>query len=269
MSALEQFQAGQLTEAIVAQTEQVKKRPTDADARFELFVLLCFAGDLERAEKQLDVLGKGQRELELGSVVFRNLLSSELERRRVHAGERRPVLPPGCPSYVAKRVDALHQLVRGDDAAAAGSIEEAIRATSPTPGRIDDLPFEQICDFDDVLGDVIEVFAGGRYLWLPVQHVRRLEMSEPVTALDTLWVPAQLEDAAGENAQVHVPALYADSHAHATEGVRLGRETEWEQRGPLYRGSGQRILLCASGDTTSEHPFLSIRRLEIPGGQGA
>src|SRR2546426_7898768 len=80
MSAYERFKAGQLAEAIAAQGEIVKQRPTDADARFQLFVFLCFAGELERAEKHLDALDARDATLRRGGVLFRNLLASELQR---------------------------------------------------------------------------------------------------------------------------------------------------------------------------------------------
>jgi type VI secretion system protein ImpE len=263
MSAHERFKAGELADAIAVQNELVKQRPTDPDTRFELFVFLCFAGDLERAEKQLDVLGTRDEKLSRGGVVFRNLLASELERRRVHEGRARPVLPPNSPAYVEQRHDALQRLSSGDVSGASACIERAIAETAAVSGRIDGEPFDGLCDYDDVLGSVIEVFAGGRYLWLALEHVRVLELAEPKTALDTLWVPAHLEDATGETAQVHVPALYAGTHAHPDPRVRLGRETAWEERGSLLQGRGQRVWVSASGESVREHAVLSVRRIEL------
>jgi type VI secretion system protein ImpE len=269
MSAHERFKRGELAEAIAAQNELVKQRPTDPNARFELFVFLCFAGELERAEKQLDVLENRDGSLQRGGVVFRNLLASEFERRQVGLGRGRPVVPPVHPAYLVQRLEAFDRLRNGDVPGAEACIERAIADTPPLAGRIDGEPFEGLCDFDDVLGSVIEVFAGGRYLWLPLEHVRSLELSEPATALDTLWVPARLQDADGDTASVHIPALYAGSHGHADGRVRLGRETEWERRGSLSLGRGQRIWVSASGDALREHPLLSVRRLEIASGAGA
>ena len=98
MTAEQLFQSGQLTSAIAEQNAQVKKHPADSDARFMLYSLLCFAGDLERAEKQLDVLAGREESLRSGSLVQRALLSSELERRRVFEGHALPVLPPDPPA---------------------------------------------------------------------------------------------------------------------------------------------------------------------------
>jgi type VI secretion system protein ImpE len=263
MSAHERFKKGELAEAIAAQNEFVKSHPTDADARFELFVFLCFAGDLDRAEKQLDVLGSRDQMLERGSVVFRNLLASEFERRRVFEGRGRAVVPPKSPASLDERQEALRLLSAGDVAGASACIERAVAQSAAVAGRIDGEPFDGLCDYDDLLGGVIEVFAGGRYLWLPFEHLRVLELSEPETALDTLWIPARLEDRDGETAQVHVPALYAGAHADADAQVRLGRESAWEERGALCLGRGQRVWISAAGDALREHAALSVRRIEI------
>jgi type VI secretion system protein ImpE len=262
MNAHDRFKAGQLAEAIAAQTELVKQRPTDADARFEMFVFLCFAGELERAEKHLDALETRDGTLHRGTLVFRNLLASELERRRVFEGRGRAVLPPKSPGSVEQRAEALGLLCAGDAAGAQDRLDQAIAGSSAVPGRIDGQAFDGLCDYDDLLGDVIEVFAGGRYLWLPLEHLRVLELSEASTALDTLWIPGRLEDRDGETAQVHVPALYAGSHA-AADPIRLGRETEWDERGALRLGRGQRVWISASGDDVREHAALSVRRIEV------
>ena len=70
-------------------------------------------------------------------------------------------------------------------------------------------------------------------------------------------------DADGEEARVHIPALYAGSHAEEQDALRLGRLTEWRDRGGLYRGAGQRVLLAAAGGETSEHSLLSVRSLQV------
>jgi type VI secretion system protein ImpE len=269
MNAHERFKKGELAEAIAAQNEFVKSHPTDADARFELFVFLCFAGDLERAEKQLDVLGSRDQLLERGSVVFRNLLASELERRRVFEGKGRAVTPPRSAASVAERQDALRRICAGDLDAAQAHVERAIAGSEAVSGRIDGAAFDGLCDYDDLLGSVVEVFAGGRYLWLPLEHLRVLELSEPETALDTLWIPARLQDRDGETASVHVPALYAGSYDHANAKIRLGRETEWEERGGMCLGRGQRVWISAAGEALREHAVLSVRRIEIDAGKAA
>jgi type VI secretion system protein ImpE len=267
MTAEQLFQSGHLADAIAEQNTQVKKRPTDVDARFMLYSLLCFAGDLERAEKQLDVLVAQDQALQSGCLVQRSLLCSEVERRRVFEGNALPLLPPDPPAWARLRVEALQWLRSGDPAKAEELIGRAIEQTPGIAGQLDGEPFEGVRDCDDLLASFVEIFAGGRYIWLPMDHVRRLEIEEPKSALDTLWRPAQLEDARGEQAQVHLPVLYAGSHLDADEGVRLGRMTHWSQEGGLERGRGQHVLLVARGDDCTEHGLLEIRELALPGAE--
>jgi type VI secretion system protein ImpE len=263
MTGEELFAAGRLTEAIEAQNAQVRSKPTDQDERFMLFALLCFAGDLERAEKQLDVLAAQDERARSGGLVYRALLASELERRMVFSGKSKPVFPPNAPAYASKRLEAL-ALVRSGEYEAAERVLDAAVAETPVPtGKVNGSAFSGFRDYDDVLGSILEVFAGGRCLWIPLDHVRRLTIGEPATALDTLWLPAQLEDADGETAQVYLPALYAGSHERDDAALRTGRRTEWLERGGLYAGAGQRIFLRGSQEGTEEIPALSLRSLEI------
>jgi type VI secretion system protein ImpE len=263
MTAEELFKTGRLAEAIQAQNQEVKARPADQDARYLLFVLLCFAGDLERAERQLDVMANQDEKMKTGGLVYRSLLAAEMERRELYEKGKPPVLPPDPPPAVELRLGALSRLRAGEEAEAEVLIDRAVEATEAISGVLDGQAFDEIRDYDDILGSVLEVFAGGRYLWLPLERIRRLEFSEPATAIDTLWVQAQLRDTDGDEARVHVPALYAGSHADGDDAVKLGRSSEWRERGPLYLGAGQRVLMTAAGGETSEHSLLQVRTLEI------
>jgi len=263
VTAGELFKEGRLAEAIEAQNAEVKRHPADEDARYLLFVLLCFAGELERAEKQLDVLGRQDQKAQMGGLLYRSLLVAELERRQVFEGDARPVLPPDPPDYVEERLRALESLRAGDLDGLEKSIDRAVEQSPILSGSLDGREFEGLRDYDDLLGTTVEIFAGGRYLWMPLDRLQRLEISEPTTVLDTLWHPAKLRDAEGEEADVHLPVLYAGSYAHEKEAVRLGRVTEWIERGEYYMGAGQHILLVSRQGEVGEEPLLGIRKLEL------
>jgi protein involved in temperature-dependent protein secretion len=55
-TAKELLDRSELDAAIAAQTQEVKANPGDPARRTFLFELLCFTGDWDRAEKQVDVL---------------------------------------------------------------------------------------------------------------------------------------------------------------------------------------------------------------------
>ena len=57
MTAKELLDAGKLSAAIEQLNKEVKARPADGRLRIFLFELVCFAGDYQRADRQLEVIG--------------------------------------------------------------------------------------------------------------------------------------------------------------------------------------------------------------------
>jgi type VI secretion system protein ImpE len=111
---------------------------------------------------------------------------------------------------------------------------------------------------------VLEVFAGGHYLWLPLERVRTLEVRAPKHQLELLWLPAELEDVSGDTATVHLPALYHGSAGADDARLRAGALTEWrEQEGLVVRGLGQKVLLARHGGEEREVALRELRTLEI------
>ena len=100
MTANELFRAGKLKEAIQAATAEVKDNPLDTKRRSLLFELLCFGGDFDRAGKQLEVLGQGGQQAELGALLLRAAIHSERERqefftKKAYADLAAPAEPAG------------------------------------------------------------------------------------------------------------------------------------------------------------------------------
>ena len=83
MNAAELYQEGRLDEAIEALTAAVRDNPTDVRRRTFLFELLCFAGNYDRAEKQLDVLVREGKDAELGALLYRGAIHAERLRQQV------------------------------------------------------------------------------------------------------------------------------------------------------------------------------------------
>jgi type VI secretion system protein ImpE len=268
MTSIEHFQSGRLGDAIQSQTLEVKAHPADVERRYLLFAFLSFAGELERADRQLDALGAQDAQLEIGSRVYRNLLASEMSRKRVFESGEEPLIPPNSPPHVALRREALAALQRQDRELAERKLGEAADLSPALAGIAGERAFTSVRDSDDLLASVLEVFAGGRYLWLPFENVRGLTLSKPRHVLDLLWASAEIEDAGGERAAVHIPALYYGSSASSKDAIRLGRATEWNDDGGTARGQGQRILLASFSDSKGEDfeeeiPILGLRSLKI------
>src|SRR5437762_13769874 len=113
MNANECYKAGKIQDAIDDQTQVVKANPADQAKRLFLFELLVFAGDLERAQRQIDAVHYAELELETAVQAYRKLLEAEQFRRRVFREGIMPkfLLPP--PEHVAKRLQAVAQLKDG------------------------------------------------------------------------------------------------------------------------------------------------------------
>ncbi|MEQ8768304.1 MAG: type VI secretion system accessory protein TagJ [Planctomycetota bacterium] len=254
---------GRLQEALAQQTQHVKSHPGDPDARYVLFCLLAFDGQLERSLLQLDVLGHGDQQLGMGSLVYRNLLASEEERRRVFEERAKPVFPPDPPSWLEDRLAALHAASVGAMDAACARLEELGDKGTLVAGRSGGEAFTAIRDGDDLLGPVLEVHAGGRYLWMPFERIRSLKVSKPENLADLIWVPAQLVDTEGDSADVHLPVVYAGSARAESEAARLGGETHFSDDDGVSRGIGQKVFWTVRGEAIEETPILELGNLEL------
>src|SRR4051794_10406678 len=121
----ELFDAGKLGEAVTAALEQVKEKPADAAARGLLCELLCFTGDVERADRQLDVLGDIAPERMPAVALFRQLLRAEQARQQFFTEGRAPELVAELTPYMKLHLEASVCLREGRGADAAKLLAEA------------------------------------------------------------------------------------------------------------------------------------------------
>jgi type VI secretion system protein ImpE len=194
-----------------------------------LFELLCFSGEYDRAEKQLDILADSSHEAAMGSLLYRAALQAERTRRRMfETGD----FPHGSAPSVS--------------------------------GQVDDRACESIEDADPRLGARLEVYAAGAYLWIPFEHISALEIQPPKRLRDLLWIPALLHTSPAfkgrELGEVLLPVLTPLAFKHPDPEVRLGRQTLWQESAdgdviPV----GQKMFLADE----EECPILEVRRLEF------
>jgi type VI secretion system protein ImpE len=245
MSATELFKAGHLQDTINAQIQEVKASPADQGKRLFLFELLAFAGDLDRARRQIEALKYNELELESAALNYRKLLDAEEARRRVFRDGVMPqfLVPP--PEHLRDRLEAINSLRAGKVAEAGELLRQADEAAPALKGELNGKPFSTLRDCDDLFGPVLEVMAHGDYYWLPLEQVDALTMNPPKFPRDLLWVPAKLSVRDGPAGDVYLPALYPGTHEHADDQVRLGRATDWTQPDPgPVRGVGLRMFLA-------------------------
>jgi type VI secretion system protein ImpE len=270
MLATELYQAGRLKEALVAATEEVKARPGEAGRRTLLCELLCFAGDLNRADLQLDALGGLDPAQAMGVSLLRHLVRGEQARGQFYAEGRLPEFLAKPSPELRLRLEASILIREGKEADATRVLDEAEAQRPRVSGILNGEPFDDLRDLDDLPSSVFEVLTGnGKYYWIPMDSVELVEFHPPERPQDLLWRPAHLVVRGGPDGVVYLPALYAGSHWSTDDRIRLGRATEWlGGDGSPVRGLGQRTFLAGERDLT----ILELEKLEFgaeSGGPGA
>lgn len=198
MNAQQLYQSGRLEAAIEALNATLRDDPANARQRTFLFELLCFAGQYERAEKQLDIVARSSREAEMGAFVYRSALHAERIRQEMFQAD-----PPAPPA-----------------------------GAEPVAGTLNGRPFRSLTDTDPRIGARLEVFAAGQYTWIPFTHLASVAVEAPRRLRDLLWIPASVK--AGPDfsdfdfGEILIPCLTPLAWRHPDEEVRLGRVTDWE-----------------------------------------
>ena len=242
-SARKLLEDGKLNQAIDALGAELRDHPSDAQRRTFLFELLCFAGNWDRADKQLEILagtdfsgsvpvnGKDRR---IGALLYRAAINAEKTRAEV-----------------------LRDKARLSDTAA--PVAEKLS------GTLNGREFASFEDADPRISGRLEVLAGAEYLWIPLEQIESVEMEAPKRLRDLLWAPAKIRTTAGfkgsDLGDVLLPVLSPFSFTHADDQVRLGRMTVWEAaaEGDVEVPFGQKMLLVDG----EEIPLLELRKLEI------
>ena len=164
MNASELFAAGELTAALAVLTERVKGHPTDQASRGFLAMLLCVSGELERADKQLEVLSNQDPEAIPALAMLRQVLRAELARREFYTQGRLPEFL-GVPTQVLeKHLEASILLREGEGGEAAQRLAEAEAERPHQSGICNDTRFDDFRDLDDLCACYFEVLTTtGKY----------------------------------------------------------------------------------------------------------
>jgi type VI secretion system protein ImpE len=266
VTAQDLYEAGRLNEALAAALSEVKSKPTEVARRYQLVMLLCYNGELERADRQLDMLSTQHPETAMGVALLRQLIRAELCRREFHTAGRVPEFTDEPTALIKLHLLASICLRVGAASEAADLLAEAEAERPRMVGVCDDQPFEDLRDLDDLLAPVFEALtSSGKYYWLPIREVTSLEMPSPESLADLLWRPVRLTLQNGPPGAVYMPTLYVGSAQDEQEDIRLGRATEWlGGAGTPVRGRGLRMLMV--GDEA--RPILDIGHLEMQPADG-
>jgi len=251
---------GNLQGAIEAATADVKANPSDARRRTFLFELLCFAGEWDRAEKQIDVIGQQSVESALAVTVYRANILAERERTRLFRDGVAPHFLTEPPAYVDLHVEAIQKLRAGDTAGARATLDRAEEERPAISGKWNGEEFSDFRDYNDLTAAALELIVKDKYTWLAYEHIRAIEIDPPRTLRDLIWVPARVEALDGTTGEVFIPATYFGSSTHSDDNVRLGRMTDWRAgANDISEGLGLRLFLV--GD--EEQSVLDTRSIEF------
>jgi len=229
MTPLELYRAGELGQAIKALGEELRSNPLDAKRRTFLFELLCFAGEYDRAEKQLDVLAAQSPKAMPGMMLYRSAIHAERTRQEMFAKGETPGVADGAP----------------------------------VGGSWNGKAFDEMSDADPRIGPNLEVFIAGSYTWIPMHYLRGLEVEPPANLRDLLWARARVEASPEFRLQdlgeVLLPVISPLSSGNADAAVRMGRETAWEEdaaHGQIPYGA--KMMVIDGVDV----PLLELRSVE-------
>jgi type VI secretion system protein ImpE len=279
MSADQLLREGKLDEALAALTQEVRAKPADAKLRTFLFQLLAVNGQWERALTQLNVAG----ELDAGALAmvqtYREAIRCEVLRAEIFAGKRSPLVFGKPDEWVALLMQALALTAAGKHVAAADLRERALEAAPATSGVIaiakagasdarlppDETTFEWLADADSRLGPVVEAIFSGRYYWVPLHNIQRIDVEPPADLRDVVWMPAHFVWANGGDSVALIPTRYAGSEASRDPLIRLARKTDWNETATgTYLGLGQRMLATDAG----EYSLMDVRTITLaPAGE--
>jgi len=252
--------AGDLSGAVEAALTLVKKNPTDAAARTFLFELSCFAGDWDRAEKQLDVIGHQDTNAMIGSLIYRGNFRAERDRMKLFSDGQKPETMTAIPPYVEDLLSAVNR-VREGNPAEARTILDGVEETRPAyKCSVNGEEFSDFRDYNDLTMCVFEAIHKDAYIWIPFDAIQKIEFFQPKTLRDLYWIQAKVDLTNGIGGEMFLPALYSGSWKSENDQIRLGRMTDWRDLGDdLFQGEGTKLYWMDGKDKS----ILDIRTIEF------
>jgi type VI secretion system protein ImpE len=257
--AKELYVSGNLQAAIAALIAGVKASPDDVALRTFLFELSCFAGEWERADRQLDVIGHQSASAEIGVQVYRNCIKAETARQHLIRDGLQPHFLSEPPAYIDRQLDALNLLRVGDNEGAAQAFLEVEEARPALSGTLNGQKFEDFRDLDDLCAPVLELIVQEKYTWLPLEQVKEIQIDPPTQLRDLLWSGASIQTDQRE-LRAFIPNLYVGTAEDTDDQRRLGRMTDWREVAlGVYHGVGLRLFSTGNDELS----ILKIKHIEF------
>ncbi|EDM65989.1 hypothetical protein PE36_12177 [Moritella sp. PE36] len=234
------IEAGKLQDAISYCQATLKKQPLETDIRSAYIELLCANGELDKADKQINLLLSQAPDTAIGGKNVQQLIRAQQSRVDFSQG--------GATAEVFSDVDAeLKAIValqvaikdqnNADVVSHCAMLESARYQSSPTQPR----------DLDDSLAGYLEVLGtNGKFYLVKFSEISVLEWQAPTSILEQVWRRVHIDIINGPSGDAFIPLTYLNSQSDAE---KLGRETDWqaisqaEDEPFMCQGVGHKMLL--------------------------
>ena len=243
------LESGNLRGAIEAALGLVKANPTEASARIFLFELSIFAGDWERAKRQLDVIGHQDTTAMIGSKIYEQCVLAEGKRADFFAKGTKPEFLATPPDYVYGILTANNRVREGNLAEARQILDQVDEQRTAFPCKVNGADAADFRDYNDLTSGILEVIIKDSYVWVPFEQIEKITFDAPKSQRDYFWRQATMETDNGTNGDVFIPALYNDSWRSGDDLIRLGKVTDWRDFGEdIYVGEGTKLFALGNGE---------------------
>lgn len=254
------LESGNLSGAIEAALAFVKSNPTNPSARIFLFELSAFAGDWERAKRQLDVIGHQDTTAMIGSKILEQCVLAEGKRTDFFAKAAKPEFLASPPDYVYGLLTANNRVIEGNLKEAREILDKVDEQRPAFACKINGADAEDFRDYNDLTSVILEVIIKDSYVWVPFEQIEKITFFEPKSLRDYFWRQATLETDNGTNGEVFIPTLYNDSWRSGDDLVRLGKITDWRDFGEdIFVGEGTKLFAVGAEHKT----ILDLQTIEF------
>jgi len=221
------LQAGKLTDAIQYLETQLKDDPMNVDFRSSLIELLCIKGELERADKQLNLMIQKHPDFVIGATNIRQLIRAEQARKDFVNGQSVPELFNGTNSHSEALLKLSIELHNGDAESMKLATEKLEENRPELTIKLNDNLVSEMRDLDDTLGGFIEIFGtDGKFYLAELSQIDFINFKPAESIIEQVWRRVDLSITDGPSGEAHIPLVYANSE---TDAEKLGRETDWKE----------------------------------------
>jgi type VI secretion system protein ImpE len=259
MTSKELLQQGKLEEARDVLQKEIRAKPTDGKLRVFLFQLLAVEGEWEKALTQLNVSADLDSGNLLMAEVCRPAIAAEALRVEIFAGKRSPLFLGEPAEWMSLLIEANKLANNGHANEAAELREKAFETAPATSGSFNGEPFEWIADADQRFGPMLEAMVEGKYYWIPLHRISKIEMEAPTDLRDLVWSPVHFTWSTGAKAVGLLPVRYPETEKLGDSAAKMSRKTDWIDRAGSSIGIGQRLFTT----DTNEHSLLELRELVL------